>query len=77
MLGRAEVKGTALDLLTPDRLPKQATPLPAGVVATWDALAALVRRMNEWSLSAVIYPALDLASRSIRRPRTSGSERRI
>jgi len=60
--GLVEVKGTALDLLAPDRLPKQATPLPAGVVATWDALAALVRRMNEWSLSAVVYPALDLAS---------------
>ncbi len=59
---QAEVKGTALDLLAPDRLPKPATPLPAGVVATWDALAALVRRVNEWSLSAVVYPALDLAS---------------
>jgi alpha-glucosidase (family GH31 glycosyl hydrolase) len=60
--GQAEVKGTALDLLAPERLPKQATPLPAGVVASWDALAALVRRMNEWSLSDVVYPALDLAS---------------
>jgi alpha-glucosidase (family GH31 glycosyl hydrolase) len=60
--GQEEVKGTALDLLTPDRLPKPSTRLPAGVVASWDALAALVRRMNEWSLSGVVYPALDLAS---------------
>ena len=28
--GRREVKGTELDLLTPDRLPKQATALPCG-----------------------------------------------
>jgi alpha-glucosidase (family GH31 glycosyl hydrolase) len=60
--GQSEVKGTALDLLTPDRLPKVATPLPAGVVASWDALAGLVQRMNEWSLSGVVYPALNLAS---------------
>jgi alpha-glucosidase (family GH31 glycosyl hydrolase) len=61
-IGQAEVKAGSLDLLTPDRLPKAATPLPAATVASWDALAALVRRMNEWSLSAVVYPALDLAS---------------
>jgi alpha-glucosidase (family GH31 glycosyl hydrolase) len=60
VLGQAEVKATALDLLAPDRLPKQATPLPAGPVATWDALRALVRRVNEWSLSGVVYPALDV-----------------
>lgn len=60
--GPTEVTGGALDLLTPDRLPKQATPLPKSALDSWDALAALVRTLNHWSLSAVLYPALDLAS---------------
>jgi len=55
-----EVKAEALDLLAPDRLPKQAMPLPKAPVRSWDALAALVRVVNQWSLSAVTYPALDL-----------------
>ncbi len=62
VIGQREVKGTALDLLTPDRVPKEATPLPKPPVSSWDALAELVRRLNQWSLSAVIYPALDVAS---------------
>lgn len=57
-----EVKGDSLDLLTRGTLPAGARPLPAGAVGSWDALAGLVRRLNEWSLSAVVYPALDLAS---------------
>lgn len=61
-IGQGEVKGAALDLSTPERLPKEATPLPKGPVNSWDALAALVRRLNQWSLSAVLYPALDLAA---------------
>jgi hypothetical protein len=56
-----EIKAEALDLLTPDRLPKQATPLPKNPVRTWDALADMVRTINQWSLSAIIYPALDLS----------------
>ncbi len=56
-----EVTGEKLDLLTKDRLPKQATPLPDAAIRTWEALAGLVRTMNQWSLSAVIYPALDLS----------------
>lgn len=60
--GRREVKGTALDLLAPDRLPKEATAAPNTPVNSWDGLAALVRRLNEWSLSGVIYPAVDLAA---------------
>ncbi len=59
---QSEVKGTALDVLPPERLPKPATPLAQGAVNSWERLAALVRRVNEWSLSGVIYPALDLAS---------------
>jgi len=56
-----EVKGAALDLLTPERLPKAVTRLPEQVVDAWEKFAALVRRINEWSLSAVVYPALDLS----------------
>jgi hypothetical protein len=57
-----EVKGDALDLLTRATLPKAATALPARVIESWEELAGLVRTLNQWSLSAVIYPALDLAS---------------
>jgi len=55
-----EVKAEVLDLLAPGRLPKQAAPLPTAPVRSWDALAALVRTINQWSLSAIAYPALDL-----------------
>jgi hypothetical protein len=68
-----EVKSAALDLLSPEQLPKQAMRLPYGAasaiqspdespVNSWDALGALVRKLSEWSLSATLYPALDLAS---------------
>jgi len=55
-----EVKGPSLDLLSADRLPKETTPLPRDPVRSWDALAALVRTINQWSLSAILYPALDV-----------------
>jgi hypothetical protein len=55
------VKSEALDLLSPGQLPKEATRLPDEAVDSWDALGALVRRLNEWSLSAILYPALDLS----------------
>ncbi len=55
-----EVDAERLDLLAPDRLPKQVSPLPDSPVRTWDALAELIRTVNQWSLSGVIYPALDL-----------------
>jgi len=56
-----EVKADALDLLTPDRVPKEAGRLPKTPVRSWDALAALVRTVNQWSLSAISYPALDVS----------------
>jgi hypothetical protein len=56
-----EVDAERLDLLAADRLPKQVSPLPDGAVRTWDALASLVRTMNQWSLSGVTYPALNLS----------------
>lgn len=62
VIGQSEVMAASLDLLAPDKLPKEATPLPRTEVNSWDALAALVRRLNQWSLSAVIYPAVDVGS---------------
>jgi alpha-glucosidase (family GH31 glycosyl hydrolase) len=59
--GPTELKEKALDVLF-GGLPPEATPLPKEQINTWDALGALVRRLNQWSLSAVLYPALDLAS---------------
>ncbi|HWZ31254.1 MAG TPA: hypothetical protein VNX18_07970 [Bryobacteraceae bacterium] len=56
-----EVKAPALDLLSRDQLPKQAEALPNTAVRSWEALAALVRTINQWSLSAIAYPALDLS----------------
>jgi alpha-glucosidase (family GH31 glycosyl hydrolase) len=68
-----EVKNAALDLLSPEQLPKQAMRLPYGAgsaipsqdespISSWDALGALVRKLTEWSISAILYPALDLAA---------------
>ena len=57
-----EVKGDSLDLLRRTTLPAVAKPLPAGSIVSWDGLTDLIRTLNAWSLSAVIYPALDLAS---------------
>jgi alpha-glucosidase (family GH31 glycosyl hydrolase) len=62
VIGQAEVQARSLDLLSPDKLPKEAAKLPEGEIRSWDALTALVRRLNQWALSAVIYPALDIAS---------------
>jgi hypothetical protein len=66
-----EVKSAALDLLSPEQVPAQAMRYGTksanvlgdeGPIDSWDALGALVRKLNHWSLSAILYPALDLAS---------------
>lgn len=68
-----EVKSAALDLLSPEQLPKQGMRLPYGAASaipsrdespidSWEALGALVGKLNEWSLSGILYPALDLAA---------------
>jgi hypothetical protein len=56
--GRTEI--TALHL--PDRLPDAVSVLPNAPLDSWDALSELVRTLNRWSLSAVLYPALDLST---------------
>jgi alpha-glucosidase (family GH31 glycosyl hydrolase) len=60
--GVTEVPSEALDVMPAERLPKEATPLPKTPLDSWDALGATIRRLNEWSLSGVLYPAFDLAS---------------
>ncbi len=60
-MGSTEVKSGSLDLLSPAQLPKEMTRLPEAPIDSWDALGGLVRRLNEVSLSAILYPALDLA----------------
>ena len=60
--GQTEVKQQALELLAAEALPAEATPLPKTPLTSWDALGSLVRRLNQWSLSAVLYPAFDLST---------------
>jgi hypothetical protein len=59
--GPTELKEEVLNLPF-GGLPREATPLPKEQINTWDALGTLVRTLNQWSLSAVLYPAFDLAS---------------
>lgn len=72
-MANREIKNAALDLLSPEELPRQAVRLPYGAapaipaqdespIDSWDALGSLVRKLNEWSLSGILYPALDLAA---------------
>jgi hypothetical protein len=57
-----EVTRRSLAVLPPNQLPSPATRLPETPIDSWDALARLVRRLNHWSLSAVLYPAFDLST---------------
>lgn len=60
-MGSIEVKSSALDLLTSSQLPREAMPLKSAPNASSaDALARLIRTLNEWSLSGVLYPAVDV-----------------
>ena len=60
--GAVELKPDVLAMLSADRLPMAATPLPAQPIQDWPGLAELVRTLNAWSLSGVRYPALDVSS---------------
>lgn len=58
--GQTEVTIDSLALLRPERVPKEATKL-GQKIDSWAALANLVRTLNHLSLSAVLYPALDVS----------------
>lgn len=61
-LGQTDGLGPeAADVLTPRELPPETTRLNAAV-NSWADLASLIRRLCEASLSAVLYPAVDVAA---------------
>jgi hypothetical protein len=60
-MGSVEVKSNALDLLSSSQLPKAASILRSQPNASSaDALQRLIRTLNSWSLSGVLYPAVDV-----------------
>jgi hypothetical protein len=60
--GRTEITGQSLLLPSAERLPIVASPLPNGPLDSFNALSQLVRTLDQWSLSDVLYPAMDLAT---------------
>ena len=65
--GKTEVTAQSLYVRSSDLLPSAASPLPSTPIETWEALAQLVRTLDLWSLSGVLYPALDVSSFSFSR----------
>jgi alpha-glucosidase (family GH31 glycosyl hydrolase) len=65
--GRTEVTAQSLYVRLPDQLPAAASPLPNTPIDSWETLAQLVRTLDQWSLSGVLYPALDVATFSFSR----------
>ncbi len=49
------------------QMPPAATPLPDTPLDSWDALDRLVKTLDRWSLSDVLYPALNLSTVSAAR----------
>jgi alpha-glucosidase (family GH31 glycosyl hydrolase) len=60
--GKTEITTESLHVPSADRLATAASPLPDAPLDSWDSLERLVRTLDQWSLSAVLYPALDLAT---------------
>ena len=60
--GRTEITAQSLRLPSADRLPIAASPLPESPLDSWNALSELMRTLHQWSLSAVLYPALNLST---------------
>ena len=73
--GKAEVTAQSLYVRSADLLPAAATPLPNTPIESWDALAQLVRTIDQWSLSAVLYPALDSRRSAFREANPRGARR--
>jgi hypothetical protein len=62
--GRTEITAQSLHLPSAARLPMAVSPLPDAPLDSWAALSELVRTLDQWSLSAVLFPALDLSTLS-------------
>ncbi len=65
--GKSEVTAQSMYVRSADLLPPAATPLPHVVLDSWEALSKLVQTLNQWSLSDVLYPALDVSTFSFSR----------
>jgi hypothetical protein len=59
--GKTEITARSLHVPSAGRLATAASPLPGAPLDSWDALDGLVKTLHQWSLSAVLYPALDLS----------------
>ena len=57
VMGRIEITEPSSD-----RLPSAATPLPDTPLDSWEALSQMVQTLNQWSLSAILYPGLNLST---------------
>ena len=60
--GRTEITEQSLHVASAGRFPPAVSPLPATPLDSWEALSNFARTLDHWSLSAVIYPALDLST---------------
>ena len=60
--GRTEITAQSLHLPSAATLSVAVAPLPDTPLDSWDALSDLVQTLNRWSLSAVLYPTLDLST---------------
>lgn len=65
--GRTEIVAQSLYVRSSDLLPTAASPLPNAPLDSWDTLSQLVRTLDRWSLSGVLYPALDVSAFSFSR----------
>jgi len=59
---RTEITARSLHAASADHLPMAVSLLPKTPLTSWDALAQLVQTLDQWSLAAVLYPALDLST---------------
>lgn len=60
--GRTEITAQSLFVQSAERVPNAASPLPNAPLDSWGALSQFVRTLDQWSLSALLYPALDLST---------------
>jgi hypothetical protein len=58
--GRTEITAQSMHVRTPDRFPAAVTPIPDSELTSWEALDSLVKTLDTWSLSAVLYPAFNI-----------------
>ncbi len=59
--GASELEAAALNPMPAERVPSKATQVDRPEVDSWESLGALVRKLNQGSLNAVLFPALDLS----------------